>query len=120
MTRTTPAPAAGPTADLEHAPSSPDGVTFKTRKCARGRSKEHAVLRTRILNGGGWSLEEENNGTSVACWYHPHHARHPMQSANMARTDTVWNTGYLPDAPVLTHDGRTVPFYEGLIKNRWS
>ncbi len=35
-----------------------------------------------------------------------------------ARTETVWNTGYLPDAPVLTHDGRTVPFYEGLVKDR--
>ncbi len=41
-----------------------------------------------------------------------------MRAARWARTETVWNTGYLPDAPVLTHDGRTVPFYEGLVKDR--
>lgn len=35
-----------------------------------------------------------------------------------ARDASPWNEGYLPNAPVVTQDGRTVRFYDDLIKGR--
>ncbi len=35
-----------------------------------------------------------------------------------ARDPTPWNEGYLPNAPVVTQDGKTVRFYDDLIKGR--
>jgi protein SCO1/2 len=39
-------------------------------------------------------------------------------AAASARDPSPWNQGYLPNVPVVTQDGKTVRFYDDLIKGR--
>lgn len=65
------------------------------------------------------SMPGTQNGFVGPAAAHEHHAdRQPASAASAAPKNSPWGASYFPNVPLVTQDGKTVRFYDDLMKDK--